>query len=732
MLDQFIRSLNPAQVSELESLRVAAESGQGSPKEIKQKFVNLVQRVNETTNLQFSVGTLVKSFNEFFTTGSTTSGRSDKDLISELPYPLGLRLKLLLQENELRERDEPSPQFGFSICALHGLLLRFIATVFIQIYVIETGGKNLKVNTQITEALRSPTDGTWLDLAGSLNKLLQRLESHSVYEGLLSILDGKVSVGKKNQKFKAVSQELINFRNRLLHGEEITSDDLDISRDKIFALARAFQVLCDYRLVAFNDSDTFILAGEYPTKLRDSQWSCPDDDGTYLFVSESQSIPLYPLLSFRDELDGEKVSELFFLNSIGDSVPSYIAFRYMGSHGLDGQKLGTYDSFQKFMAKIPAPPQPRNPIIDFSTFAMDSARMFVGRDEVLSELGEFLEARDTPYGILKAYAGMGKTAFLANLYNHRNTKDFIPLKINQKIIWAFHFCAHFADRDQPVACFRSIIGQVGLQLKLNPADYFDDDIKKFREERLPEFFYRASKALTDDEQLVVVIDALDESDLDSDETISKFLPDFLPPGIRFIVSFRVDDTGENPVVEDSLGHLSDENQYQFKTANPLDGLTREDVVAFLEKLSADGKVQDQTAEKIWLTANTSQRGADPFFLRFVAQSIRDGRSDLRRPETLPASLEDAFDEFWLQLPDENNFLLHRILLTLALMFDLGDDEFFADYFNHHEVLSGRMLYPVDIAMARVRAGKLLRYSGDRYGLFHDRFRKFLIGDSEGG
>jgi len=728
MLDQFIKSLNSAQLSELESLRVSAESGEGSPKEVKLKLVNLVQRVNEVNDSQFPIGPLVKSFNELFKTGSTSSSRSETDLISELPYPLGLRFKLLWQEHGARQRGEPTPQLGFSICALHSLLLRFIATVFIQIYDIETGGKNQRINIQITEALRSPTDGTWLDLAGSLCKVIRSLESNSVYAKLLGILDGKVSIGKRNQKFKAVSQELINFRNRLLHGEKITSGDLDISIDKIFALARAFQVLCDYRLVAFNGSDTFILMGEYPTKSKDPHWLRPDDDGTYLFISESNSIPLYPLLSFRDELDGEKVSDLFFLNSIGGSVPSYIAFRYMVSHGLDGQKLGTYDSFQKFMAKIPAPPRPKNPVIDFSTFAMDSALMFVGRDEVLLELAEFLELKDTPYGILKAYAGMGKTAFLANLYNYRHTKDFLPLKTNQKMIWAFHFCVHFEGRDQPEVCFRSIIGQVGPQLKLDPTDYFDDDLSKFREERLPEFFYRASQALADNEQLVVVIDALDESDLDSDESIAKFLPDFLPHGIRFIVSFRVDDTGGNPVVEDSLDHLSDENQYQFKTANPLDGLTREDVVTFLNKLSTDETVPDQTTEHVWLTANTSQRGADPFFLRFVAQSIRDGRSDLRRPETLPASLEDAFDEIWLQLPDDDNFLLQRILLMLALMFDLGDDEFFADYFNHHKVLPGRVLYPVDIAMIRVQAGKLLRYDGDRYGLFHDRFRAFLVGD----
>jgi len=90
MLEQFIKALNPSQLSELESLRVSAESGEGSPKEVKQKFVNLVQRVNETSGSQFPIGPLVKSFNDFFKAGSTSSSRSDTDLISELPYPLAV------------------------------------------------------------------------------------------------------------------------------------------------------------------------------------------------------------------------------------------------------------------------------------------------------------------------------------------------------------------------------------------------------------------------------------------------------------------------------------------------------------------------------------------------------------------------------------------------------------------------------------------------------------------
>ena len=37
-------------------------------------------------------------------------------------------------------------------------------------------------------------------------------------------------------------------------------------------------------------------------------------------------------------------------------------------------------------------------------------------------------------------------------------------------------------------------------------------------------------------------------------------------------------------------------------------------------------------------------------------------------------------------------------------------------------------HPIDIASARIKAGKLLLYDGDRYGLFHDRFRYFLVGE----
>ena len=44
--------------------------------------------------------------------------------------------------------------------------------------------------------------------------------------------------------------------------------------------------------------------------------------------------------------------------------------------------------------------------------------------------------------------------------------------------------------------------------------------------------------------------------------------------------------------------------------------------------------------------------------------------------------------------------------------------------------AGERLTPDDVASVRVKASKLLVYDEDRYGLFHDNFRVFLVGEQK--
>ena len=92
-------------------------------------------------------------------------------------------------------------------------------------------------------------------------------------------------------------------------------------------------------------------------------------------------------------------------------------------------------------------------------------------------------------------------------------------------------------------------------------------------------------------------------------------------------------------------------------------------------------------------------------------------------------MDDAFEQMWIRLSTENDFLIHQILLYLGIMRDHGDDELFAELFNRQRT-EDKKLQPIDIAQARLGAGKLLTYDGDRYGLFHDRFRHFLVGEQK--
>ena len=198
----------------------------------------------------------------------------------------------------------------------------------------------------------------------------------------------------------------------------------------------------------------------------------------------------------------------------------------------------------------------------------------------------------------------------------------------------------------------------------------------------------------------------------------------------FLVSYRVDQEKKNTRVDAHLAHITEDSRTVLEHANPLRGLSRANVDAFLDKAAGDTPANAATRDAVWAASIVdTQDMADPFYLRFVAEGIDSGQVRLDRAETVPASLDDAFEDMWMGLPTDRDFLAHRVLLNLAIMREMGDDALFAALFNR-ERSADQKLMPDDIAVLRVKAGKLLVYDGDRYGLFHDRFRRFLVGEQK--
>lgn len=680
------------------------------------------------------------------------------ELASTLPYPLGMKLREHLQLQRAAEEGAPAAQLPFQICAVMGVLVRLSALIAIQAYA-EAGGKNAELNRLIIDRLRAPSDGGWLEVAQRLVKATGGKNGPPLVALIQSALSGKPTAAKavleraRSAQGKSVRSglqtlsALVSFRNALIHGEDITDADIARAGAQLELAVRAFSGLTAYRLEVRHGGQTWSLNGEVPRPIEDDS-ALPEDEPC-LVHAEGQHPPvsLSPLLRFRagegdTDMDVD-FDELYFLNAGSIERLRYIGYRATGQ--VDGKTLGSYEAFKGFIAKIPTPPIPDQPRIDFSELAAFHSRLFVGRSDVLAEVATQVAARPTQYLLLRALAGMGKSALMGVLLQaDRNRTEqagrAIPSAAEGLLRngdrWIFHFCMPTDGRNSPTVALRSLIAQTCDHFGWKAKPWLSQDIEELKDKLFPALMAKASDALEGDQRLVVAIDALDEGIGAEQESVPSCIPGGTYERVVFLLSYRVDDSGHNSRVEKQLRHLPEARLTTLQTANPLSGLVREDVDRFLDKvaaLRAGRVVQPLTRDATWAAATadspTTPPTADPFYLRFLAEGTQSGAVRLDRSETVPESLDDAFEELWMGLPTDRDFLCHRVLLTLAILREYGEDALFSELFNR-ELPADEQLTPDDIAAVRRKAGKLLVYDGDRYGLFHDRFKRFLVGEQE--
>ena len=74
-----------------------------------------------------------------------------------------------MQGLQRRDEGETDPQFPFEVAATMGVVVRTLGVVALQAYVA-SGKTNAKLNHQVVDKLRAPSDGGWLELAQTLSK----------------------------------------------------------------------------------------------------------------------------------------------------------------------------------------------------------------------------------------------------------------------------------------------------------------------------------------------------------------------------------------------------------------------------------------------------------------------------------------------------------------------------------------------------------------------------------
>jgi hypothetical protein len=653
------------------------------------------------------------------------------ELVPRLPYPLAMAMQTLLADAERRKTGASVPLFPFQLTAVMGLLVRLIAVIAIQSYVRLAKAPDATVNQQVVTALRAPSDGKWLEVAVALLQHLSNREDTPLARRARLALRERATVAEAMSVEQALWR-LIAYRNRLLHGEAVSDTETNDAQGLLLATIRGFGFFSSYRLVASCSGTFWQLTGLLPQPLSEDSaltfGQLPDNELCLLDRNGKEApLSVAPLLVFRpgDAESPVAFDELFFLNAGVAERLEYIAYRYTRLVG--GRALQTYDDFRRFLQRLPAPASPPEAKIDFSDLVMDHDRLFVGRHAVLEEIDAFVDQRPAPYGILLAQGGMGKTAILARLYTRHGSTPMPGKPRGNR--WIFHFCMPLEARDNAVVALRSIIAQICEQTGLSAAAYLSHSFDELRD-RFARLLHDTATRLCPGERLVVAIDAMDEGlGTHPWQRLAAALPAQLPESVLMLISYRVGADGTNALVEQSLSHIPPASRRVLRSANPLAGLTGEDVATFLGLHAPGIGIPEATQEAVCSAAARPDGGVDPFFLRFVSEGIARGRILLHRPETVPVSLDEAFDDLWLELPADRDYLVHRLLCALALMQDYGDDELFANLFSRALPDETEPLTPLEVASLRARAGKLLVHRGDRYGLMHERLRRYLVGTS---
>ena len=363
-LEEFIAALTPEEAQEWRAVELDLQSEDGDPEATRLRFFELAAAVTERLGVRHP-GSLFGAIKaRHAKRPPKAQDRPAVELADLLPYPLGVKTRAVLGGST--GEAPASPQHPFEVCALMGLLVRMSALLAMQDYV-STGGKDAEINRLITGAIQKPADGKWLELAQALTSKLKGRNLtwlDRVHETLDRRPSGdpelKTAAGG-SKRVKALLADVIGFRNRLVHGEAITDDDVARAAAQTLLATRGFQWLADYELQVRSEEQDWLLSGAVP---RPSPRTGELSEGTPTLVHRNDPgdrMELSPLLRFRpgdsDTESSVELEDLFFLNAGSRERLSYVGYR-AGDH-VDGRTLGTYEEFKAFLAKIPAPRSPR-------------------------------------------------------------------------------------------------------------------------------------------------------------------------------------------------------------------------------------------------------------------------------------------------------------------------------------------------------------------------------------
>lgn len=340
---------------------------------------------------------------------------------------------------------------------------------------------------------------------------------------------------------------------------------------------------------------------------------------------------------------------------------------------------------------------------EFQTVIDDKTKLFCGRQFVFNAINQFIKDHKNGYFTILGDAGMGKSAIAAKY-----------IKDNSGTICFFNIRAE--GRNRPDVFLRLICQQ--LTQRFDIANVENDDLSTL--------LTKASGKLADDENLVIVIDALDEVDQEDNGNLLN-LPSYLPEKVYLILTRRPYNS------EDKRLTLSPETKYQELDLKQYQDQSNDDVKTYileflgLEKYKAGLENwinQQNDFSKTKFVDTIAAKSENNFmYLRYVLEAIADGFYQDEKLEQLPAGLQGYYESHWRimgmttkPLPKDKI----KIIYVICALKSPVSREMIVKYSQEDDLTVQEVLKDWTQFLPEQKT-----YQPPRYRFYHESFRDFL-------
>lgn len=341
---------------------------------------------------------------------------------------------------------------------------------------------------------------------------------------------------------------------------------------------------------------------------------------------------------------------------------------------------------------------------EFQTVIDDKTKLFCGRKFVFNAINQFIKNYKSGYFTILGDAGMGKSAIAAKY-----------IVDNPGIICFFNIRAE--GRNRPDVFLKLIRQQLSQRF----------DIANVENDDLSTLLTKASGKLSNFENLVIVIDALDEVDQDDNGNLLN-LPMYLPEKVYLILTRRPYNS------EDKRLTLSPDTKYQELDLREYQDKSNDDVKVYileflgLEKYKAGLEKwinqQNDSSKPKFVDTIAAKSENNFMYLRYVLEAIAEGFYEDEKLEQLPAGLQGYYESHWRIMGMTNRPLPKdkiKIIYVMCALKSAVSREMIVKYSQEDNLTVQEVLKGWTQFLQEQKT-----YQPSRYRFYHESFRDFLI------